>query len=233
MSTENRGITPGGDPINDACGSPTDDGYLWKEIQKCVQQKPGPCLEVDSRWGVLPGESGSTTDFQLVATDRLKGIECPKIWASTAADYWSAALSRIPHYFPHPGAVGLGINSKHARRQDQLHIHMSHYATQALHDLDTHDKQQKIPTDLTKWKDAVLPVTGFKSETRNYRVMKSPNLTGNLFSFLRRYVVGDDNRMQYQTMIVLPRSTNGFYVLNSESDLHSGTDTCNHLLDCA
>ncbi|MET9468467.1 CDP-diacylglycerol diphosphatase [Streptomyces sp. NPDC006544] len=230
MSTEDQEIT-GVDPFVDDCGSPTDDGYLWKEIQACVLKNPGPCLEVEKQWGVMAGRKGSTTDFQLVPTERLKGIECPKIWSSTAADYWTAAQSRIPHYFKNPGTAGLGINSKQARRQDQLHIHMSHFAPEALRDLQGYDQQQKIP-DVTKWAATVLPVRGFESETRNYRVMKSPNLSGNLFYALRHYVVGDDNKMQYQTMIVLP-ATHGFYILNSESSLHSGTDTCDHLLDCA
>ncbi|MEU3774096.1 CDP-diacylglycerol diphosphatase [Streptomyces sp. NPDC032472] len=232
MSTNNQENVPSADPLGDDCGSQTDGGHLWEEIQACVLKQPGPCLEVESRWGVMAGRKGSTTDFQLVPTERLKGIECPKIWAGAATDYWSAAQGRIPHYFSQPGAAGLGINSKQARRQDQLHIHMSHCAAQALRDLEGYEKQQKITADVTKWKNAVLPVTGFASETRNYRVMKSPNLSGNLFYSLRHHVVGDDSRMQYQTMIVLPAKS-GFYILNSESDLPSGTNTCNHLLDCA
>lgn len=234
MSTDNQENAPSADPFGDDCGSQTDGGHLWDEIQVCVQkQRAGPCLEVESRWGVMAGSPGSTTDFQLVPTERLRGIECPKIWASGATNYWSAAQGRIPHYFSHPAAAGLGINSKQARREEQLHIHMSQCAPQALRDLEEYEKQQKITTDPAKWKNTVLPVTGYvASETRNYRVMKSGNLSDNLFYTLRHYVVGDDSRMQYQTMIVLPAKS-GLYILNSESALPSGTNTCNHLLDCA
>ncbi|MGP3638598.1 hypothetical protein ACTU45_35840 [Streptomyces sp. 24-1644] len=94
MSTDNQENAPSADPFGDDCGSQTDDGHLWTEIQVCVLKQPGPCLEVESRWGVMAGRKGSTTDFQLVPTERLKGIEYPKTGGEAARRWPRSARAR-------------------------------------------------------------------------------------------------------------------------------------------
>ncbi|MHA5054360.1 CDP-diacylglycerol diphosphatase [Streptomyces sp. SD15] len=187
-------------------------------------------MEVDSRYAVTRGDSGSKVHFLLVPTDRITGIECPRIWASSATDYWAAAAMKVHTYFPGRGAdVGLGINSKYRRNQDQLHIHMAAFAPDALKYLKANDKE--ISSDPGKWKGTVLPVNGHdSSQTRNYRVMRVENFANNLFALLRHKVLTTDSEMENQMMVLIPRSS-GYYVLNSDNYLRGGTDTCDHLMD--
>ncbi|MFE4369654.1 CDP-diacylglycerol diphosphatase [Streptomyces sp. NPDC056835] len=229
MSTENRENSVGAAPLTDDCGGPLDEVWLWKQVQRCVKEKPGPCEEVDSGYAVMRGKSGSKVHYLLVPTERIKGIECPTIWKPGATDYWLAAANRVPTYFHGQGmTVGLGINSKYRRDEEQLHIHMVAFATNAAQDLKEKDKS--IPTSASQWKSAIFPVRGHaSSDTRNYRVLRVDNFADNPFSLLRNHVLTADSQMQYQMMVMIPRAK-GYYILNSESSLSGGTDSIDHLL---
>lgn len=82
-----------------------------------------------------------------------------------------------------------------------------------------------------------VPVTGSDgSGDRTYRALRLPGLGMNLFALLQQYVVNPSGlSMANQTLIVVPKMTaagfaGAFYVLNSDSSLHDGTNTCDHLL---
>ncbi|MFJ9031269.1 CDP-diacylglycerol diphosphatase [Streptomyces sp. NPDC102274] len=230
MSVQHREDTTATVPAADNCGSP-DDGkgfYLWLQVQKCSPSSPNPCVSCDQRTAVMNG--GSPDHYLLVARDRVKGIECEKVTSGT--DYWLAAANEIHNFFKATNGVGLGINSQSARQEEQLHIHMALFVPQAQADLEL--KKDSIPYGWDGWKGETMLVRG-RDETapHNYRVMKTSQLTTNLFAQLRKHVVPAD-RMSLQTMILIPRlKETGFYVLNSEADLPSlrnGTSTCDHLL---
>ncbi|RAJ69990.1 CDP-diacylglycerol pyrophosphatase [Streptomyces sp. Amel2xB2] len=81
------------------------------------------------------------------------------------------------------------------------------------------------------------PITGNSgSGDRVYRILRLRDLQQNLFTLLyRNVVVPNSPSMADQTMIVVPKTTatgfaDAFYVLNSDSSLHDGTSTCDHLL---
>jgi len=114
-----------------------DPDALWHIAHDlCVphQQQnhdPAPCVEVDVPGGyaILKDRVGKT-QFLLIATERISGIESPEILDPAAPNYWDAAW-RSRHFVEERAgralprdAIGLAINSVSGRTQDQLHIHI-------------------------------------------------------------------------------------------------------------
>jgi len=70
------------------------------------------------------------TQFLLIATTRISGIESPEILAPNAPNYWDRAwrmrvMTENLAGRPMPReALSLAINAPNARSQDQLHIHI-------------------------------------------------------------------------------------------------------------
>ncbi len=114
---------------------------LWRIVHdECVPDQlythdPSPCIQVDLAGGTRNGfavlkDIRGPTQFLLIPTDSVSGIESPGILAPDApnyfADAWEArtyvedALRRtVPR-----DAIGLAINSAVSRSQDQMHIHV-------------------------------------------------------------------------------------------------------------
>jgi CDP-diacylglycerol pyrophosphatase len=93
--------------------------------------QPVPCRQVDlsRRFAVLKDIFGKT-QYLVLPTDTLEGIESPSLLAPGAPNYWQyawearsfveeAAGRSIPRDY-----VGLAINSAKGRSQNQLHIHV-------------------------------------------------------------------------------------------------------------
>jgi CDP-diacylglycerol pyrophosphatase len=80
-------------------------------------------------FAILKDRNGDT-QFLLIPTRRLQGIESPELLAPDAPNFWQAAwlartyvIARVGHDLPR-NAIGLAINSAGQRSQDQLHIHI-------------------------------------------------------------------------------------------------------------
>jgi CDP-diacylglycerol pyrophosphatase len=114
-----------------------DANALWHIVgEQCVPDEkqnhsPRPCEQVDLAGGyaVLKDIAGNT-QFLLIPTTRVSGIESPVIRAPDAPNYWQAAWqarkyveARARHHLPRD-AIGLAINSISGRTQNQLHIHI-------------------------------------------------------------------------------------------------------------
>jgi CDP-diacylglycerol pyrophosphatase len=114
-----------------------DANVLWHIVrEQCVpdQQRnhsPKPCMEVNLSGGyaVLKDRVGNT-QFLLIPTAHVTGIESPEILAPGAPNYWDAAW-RARHFVDERAhrdlpreAIGLAINSASGRSQNQLHIHI-------------------------------------------------------------------------------------------------------------
>ncbi|HKT54391.1 MAG TPA: CDP-diacylglycerol diphosphatase [Caulobacteraceae bacterium] len=92
---------------------------------------PAPCTAVDLAKGyaVLKDIRGAT-QLLIVPTDRLTGIEDPKLLAPAAPNYWQDAWDARALFEKRAGKpvgrddVGLAINSVDGRSQNQLHIHL-------------------------------------------------------------------------------------------------------------
>lgn len=219
------------------CGNKEDGKgfYLWLQVQRCSTLSPAPCVECQQDWAVLRGSPGSEEHFLVVPRDRVRGIECDKVLSGP--DYWYSAARSIPTYFPPPhnpklppAAIGLGINSRYARQEEQLHIHMAPFVSSAQSDLEK--LKSSIPTKWAEWPNKSFPVTG-DSGQRRYRVLQIDKLgsSNNLFAILKDNVVTPLHLdMADETMILIQRVGGGWYVLNSDDHLSGGTSTCDHLL---
>lgn len=114
---------------------------LWKIVHGlCVMNEieahsPAPCTEVDLASGEDAGSAvlkdiAGKTQYLLVPTRRLRGIEDPLVGTAALPNYWRAAWAarelvsqRVQKELPRD-AVGMAINAAGSRSQDQLHIHI-------------------------------------------------------------------------------------------------------------
>jgi CDP-diacylglycerol pyrophosphatase len=115
---------------------------LWEVVHNvCVagqslRHDPSPCLQVDLTGGIENGfailrDPRGGTQFLLIPTTRISGIESPTVSGPKATNYFASAWE-VRTYIDHAlhvtlprDDVGLAINSVVSRSQDQLHIHFS------------------------------------------------------------------------------------------------------------
>lgn len=112
---------------------------LYYVIRACVLMQdtlgtPFPCLSVDPAGAGTPGYAvlrapGNPTHVITTPIVPISGIESRELLRPEAGEYWRAALMSRRYVeagaegpVP-PGDVGLAINSRRTRSQDQLHIH--------------------------------------------------------------------------------------------------------------
>jgi CDP-diacylglycerol pyrophosphatase len=110
---------------------------LWRVVHDlCVTDKtlfglPAPCLSVDLTRGVaVVKDAGHATQLLLVPTAKVTGIESSSLLAPDSPNYWRAAWEtrrtfegEVGHPVPRD-VIGLVVNSRVGRTQDQLHIHI-------------------------------------------------------------------------------------------------------------
>jgi CDP-diacylglycerol pyrophosphatase len=114
-----------------------DPSTLWNiDNGKCVSHMrqsndPAPCAIVDLAAGyVVLKDIVGATQFLLMPTARIAGIESPAVLAPDAPNYWDLAWrarylteQRAGKKLPRD-VISLAINSPYGRTQDQLHIHI-------------------------------------------------------------------------------------------------------------
>ena len=118
-----------------------DPDALWTIVHdRCVPDQrqhndPAPCATVDLSVGdehgyaVLKDINGAT-QFLLIPTERISGIESPAILAPGATNYLAAAWRARSFVDERAGQtlprdwVSLAVNSEVSRSQNQLHIHI-------------------------------------------------------------------------------------------------------------
>jgi CDP-diacylglycerol pyrophosphatase len=132
-------------------------------------QGPAPCAAVDLTGGtaVLKDIKGPT-QFLLIPTKIVTGIDDPQILAPDAPNYWQAAWEARKFVEQQVGKpvprddVGLAINSAYGRSQYQLHIHV---------DCIRADVKQALHANLgkigTAWADLDVDLVGHR-----YRAMR-------------------------------------------------------------
>jgi CDP-diacylglycerol pyrophosphatase len=115
---------------------------LWGVVHNlCVpgqalHHDPNPCLQVDLTGGIENGfailrDPRGGTQFLLIPTTQISGIESPTVHGPNATNYFASAWEVRTHIddalhrtLPRDD-IGLAINSVVSRSQDQLHIHFS------------------------------------------------------------------------------------------------------------
>jgi CDP-diacylglycerol pyrophosphatase len=215
-----------------------DPNALWKIVDhQCVPAaresgSPGFCTSVDlsKRYAILKDINGNT-QYLLIPTERVTGIESPGILEANAPEYWADAWaarqvvgSRIGLTFP-PNQLGLEINSAYRRSQQQLHIHMD-------------CMQDAIIKDLAPFRSATPGEWHWTTlDGSRYRVMRVLSLTGDDDPF--RIVARDrkgGEAMAQQTILVTgagPADSDGWLVVNSGLELDDGSGTAEPMLDHA
>lgn len=114
---------------------------LWRVVQTCVlnHKLTGlafPCLDVDAEGGAARGHAilralGDQNHLILTPITRTIGIEAESLRGRGATNYfadaWNARdfLTRGLARAPGRADIGLAINSRPGRSQDQLHIHIA------------------------------------------------------------------------------------------------------------
>jgi CDP-diacylglycerol pyrophosphatase len=118
-----------------------DPNALWTVVHdRCVPDQrtdadPAPCSLVDLSAGEHRGyavlkDLVGATQFLVIPTERIIGIESPALLEPDATDYFAAAWRATSFVDTRAGVdlprdwLSLALNSALARTQDQLHIHV-------------------------------------------------------------------------------------------------------------
>ena len=144
-----------------AAGPAISRGALWEVIRTCVANHAltgaaFPCLEVnvsagDERGYVILRAPLGTPDLILAPTSKIVGVEDPSLRSLEAPNYfedaWSARafLSEGRRTPLARNDVALAVNSRLARSQDQLHIHIGCLSARVKQTLQTF--VPKLPED--------------------------------------------------------------------------------------
>jgi len=151
-----------------ASGGDDGDG-LWHVVNDlCLPMQrtlnhPFPCLGVDTQRGfVVLRAPLDQTRLLVVPTRRIRGIESPALLQDKAPALWSIGWSERGRVAAAAGRplkwddIGMAVNSKSQRTQDQLHIHVdcvSPWLRQNLIAKAGHISSQWSALDLGPWAD--------------------------------------------------------------------------------
>lgn len=172
---------------------------------------------------VLKDRAGNT-QFLLMPTARITGIESAEILAPTAPNYWEAAWrarhfveDRARHQLPR-NAIGLAINSVSGRSQNQLHIHVDCMRVDVTTALREHGAAIG-----TKWSKFPTPLAGHDYLT--LRIEQSDLGAINPFVLLADGVPGARTDMGHYTLVVAGdtfQGKEGFVVLAGHASPATG-----------
>jgi CDP-diacylglycerol pyrophosphatase len=200
-----------------------DRDLLWGVVKVCVanHELTGgafPCLDVDTEQGVARGFAVvraplKQTHVVVTPTARVAGIEDPALQSPEAPNYFQdawAARKYVLDSVERPLSereIGLAVNSRPGRSQDQLHIHVDclhHRYAQLL-------RQHDSGLSSEKWTRLPFALRG-----RYYWAMlvNSPDLgQTNIFRTAATLLRVSPGRMEDVTVVVIPRFDKGFYLL--------------------
>jgi CDP-diacylglycerol pyrophosphatase len=224
-----------------------DPNTLWNIVHgQCVPDErqhgdPHPCAKVDLVGGEVLGfavlkDIKGTTQFLLIPTRRISGIESPALLAPGAPNYFAAAWEerdRVAWALLRPmprESLSLAINSEVGRSQNQLHIHID-----CVH-ADVRDALWRARSLIgRRWAWLPVPLRG-----HHYRAMRLDGETlgdRNPFKLLARGVPGAGADMGHHTLVVAGMWYDdggpGFVILDDHADLAhhdwaSGEDLQDH-----
>ena len=220
---------------------------LWEVVHNiCVpgqsqHHDPKPCLQVDLNGGIESGfailrDPRGGTQFLLIPTTRISGIESPIVRGPNATNYFADAWEvrtyingALHQTLPRDG-IGLAINSVVSRSQDQLHIHFSCIRADVLEAL--HKNEGRIGNH---W--APFNVSFFGHHYIAMWVTGEHLSPHNPFSLLAERLPDATRDMGNRTLVVIgfTRSdgTKGFVILADQvnkvsSDLANGEELLDH-----
>jgi CDP-diacylglycerol pyrophosphatase len=209
---------------------------LWEVVHNvCVPGQlqihdPKPCLKVELNGGIDHGfailrDPRGGTQFLLIPTARISGIESPIVRDLDAANYFAYAWEvrtnineALRRDLPRD-EIGLAINSGVSRSQDQLHIHFSCVREEVFETL--HKNERRIGSH---WARFNAPLYG-----QHYMAMwvSGENLSpNNPFRLLAEGLPNATSNMADRTLVVIgfTRSdgSQGFVILAGELNVQKG-----------
>jgi CDP-diacylglycerol pyrophosphatase len=223
------------------CGTDADGGYIWNRMKDAVPTKTPdnkgdryvewPGNDKTQGFAIHNGSTGNEHPWNLllVPTVRVNGIECPNLTAANTPPFFKYAAAHVDQLPSGGGDWALSINSRGARGENQLHIHMSKLFGDVRNALN--NESSKAASDPSKWYDSQITVKDFK-----YRAWNAPSLDGNLFALLFDNVVkksGWHTGMEDETLLVTRNlKGSGYLVMSSDTTgLMFGTSNSDWALD--
>jgi CDP-diacylglycerol pyrophosphatase len=210
-----------------------DPNALWKIVHgQCVANQlahgdPKPCAAVDLKNGAERGyavlkDLHGATQYLLIPTQRIVGIESPALLAPDAENYFADAWDArgfvekaLGHALP-SDVLSLAVNSKLARTQNQLHIHIDCIRP------DVRATLLKLRAGIgDAWAPLAEPVGGYGYSAM--RVMGATLAGHDPFKLLAEGVPGARGDMQLRTLAVIGMRFDGdapgFVILQDRADL--------------
>jgi CDP-diacylglycerol pyrophosphatase len=193
-----------------------DRTLLWSVVQVCVtnHQLTGasfPCLAVDTSRGIENGFATiraplENTHIIVSPTAKIEGIEDPALQSSGAPNFfydaWEARdyVKRAASRTINDRDIGLAINSRPGRTQDQLHIHVDCLEQTYADELRRHDSE----INEKKWTRLQFPL-----RSRYYWGMRlKPDLKEvNVFALAATLLRVSPGHMEDMTLVVIPRAS--------------------------
>jgi CDP-diacylglycerol pyrophosphatase len=209
-----------------------DPDALWKIVsQKCLPNEreygqPAPCalVDLDKAYVVLKDINGDT-QYLLMPTAKITGIEDPAVLAPGAANYFAdawderhftieAAKAALPRE-----AISLAINSVSGRTQNQLHIHIDCIKPEVR---DAVRRQLAAIGDT--WAPLAAPLAGHPY--RAVRVLGDGLDGANPFTLVADGIPGARAAMANQTLVVIgatfAENAPGFVLFDDQADPATG-----------
>ena len=202
-----------------------DSNALWKIVHgKCTADirdhgLPAPCAVVSDkgRYAILKDRDGAT-QFLLIPTDKVTGIEDPAILKPDAPNYFDEAWAnrhfvedRLHKKLPRED-IALAINSAYGRSQNQLHIHIDCVRPDVAAALKAHEGEIGLFPDKT----ITLVLAGHSY--RVGRIVGDSLARSNPFA-----LIAAAGTMAAQTIVVTGAhfrdGRDGFYLLNDHAGL--------------
>jgi CDP-diacylglycerol pyrophosphatase len=151
-----------------ACSSPDRDALRRIVQEQCAvhwlqQHSPRPCERIEEGFAVLADRKGGA-HFLLIPTKTVAGLESAELFEPGTPNYFAAAwaardlIARVVGHDVRRGAVGLALNPRHARTQDQFHIHIECLRSDVAHDL-----QRAAPRITGTWAPIAIGATMYQA----------------------------------------------------------------------
>jgi CDP-diacylglycerol pyrophosphatase len=208
--------------------SAADPDVLWRIVsQKCVpnQQQhhdPAPCQRVDLMRGIERGyavlkDIEGDTQFLLIPTARVTGIESPALLMPDAPNYWAPAWKARRYVLERAqrrlrrDEIGLAVNSVKGRSQNQLHIHLDCIRPDLRRYLARHSARMS-----RHWSALRVAFDGHRYLARR---LDSEDLHGvDLFRLLVRDIPAARADMGDWTVVAVGAKPHGFVLLADHAD---------------
>lgn len=197
---------------------------LWRNVQERCLIPPTPshadCVIVDRAQGfVLYKDMIGASHYLVIPDQAVAGVDDPRVWQDGQRNAWAfgwQARDTVGKAVGHPlpdTLLGLAINARTSRSQDQLHIHLDCISERARDFLASGDIG-------TQWRD--LKFNGKPVRARLIPT-EQPSLSVNPFNLVRQDVGGDiGDRGVFLTYVKPASGAAGFVVVDEPVDKAAG-----------